>query len=125
MEHHEVGIDNDVLMPEQTMPVAKPRMGLLAWTIFITGVLYYCFAYLMRVYPSVMVPQLRGYFHITAGGFGLLTSFYYFAYAPMQLPVGVSVDRIGPRRSLIFACIMSALGVFVFAYFKNLMIIII
>jgi len=65
------------------------------------------------------VPQLREYFHISAGGFGLLASFYYFAYAPMQLPVGVSVDRLGPRRSLIVACLISTLGVFVFAYVKN------
>lgn len=88
---------------------------LLAWLIFSTGILYYCFAYLLRVYPSVMESQLRSYFHITAGGFGFLTAFYYFAYAPMQLPVGVSVDRIGPRRSLIFACLVSTLGVFLFA----------
>ncbi|WP_423064132.1 MFS transporter [Candidiatus Paracoxiella cheracis] len=95
------------------------NIRLLAWTIFATGVLYYCFAYLLRVYPSVMEEQLRGYFHITAGGFGLLTAFYYFAYAPMQLPVGMSVDRIGPRRSLIFACLISTVGVVIFASFKN------
>lgn len=93
------------------------RVGKIGWIIFATGVLYYCFAYLLRVYPSVMEHDLRSYFNITAGGFGLLTSFYYFAYAPMQLPVGVLLDRIGPRRSLIGASIISTSGVFIFAHF--------
>ncbi|MCH9769932.1 MAG: MFS transporter [Gammaproteobacteria bacterium] len=118
-------MDTNNIITEDNLPISLPRAKgsdharkrtkLLAWSIFITGVLYYCFAYLLRVYPSVMEHQLRSYFHITAGGFGLLTAFYYFAYAPMQLPVGVSVDRIGPRRSLIFACSISTLGVLLFA----------
>ncbi len=94
---------------------SSPRIGALAWTIFITGILYYCFAYLLRVYPSVMEGELLAHFHITAGGFGILTSFYYFAYAPMQLPVGVTVDRIGVRKSLIGACCISIIGVVLFA----------
>src|SRR3990167_2281538 len=126
MDHQEVSADpdNEVLntggydRPKKEEGLIRQNIRVLAWSIFVTGVLYYCFAYLLRVYPSVMELQLRGYFHITAGGFGLLTAFYYFAYAPMQLPVGVSVDRIGPRRALIFASLMSTLGAFIFAHFK-------
>jgi len=97
----------------------QSKGAILAWTIFFTGILYYCFAYLLRVYPSIMEPQLLSHFHITAGSFGILTSFYYFAYAPMQLPVGVSVDRIGPRKSLLAACCISLLGAFIFASSQN------
>ncbi|MCB1827224.1 MAG: MFS transporter [Coxiellaceae bacterium] len=91
------------------------KTATLAWAIFFTGILYYCFAYLLRVYPSVMEPQLLHHFHITAGSFGVLTSFYYFAYAPMQLPVGVSVDKIGPRRSMMIACTISITGALLFS----------
>ena len=49
------------------------------------------------MYSSVMEYELRSYFDIIVSGFGLLTSFYYFSYASLQLPVGVMVDRIGPR----------------------------
>src|SRR3990167_361966 len=106
------------LLQLQEPPITQ--VTTLGWLIFAVGVLYYCFAYLLRVYPSVMELDLRSYFHITASEFGLLTSFYYFAYAPMQLPVGVSVDRIGPRKSLIVACIISTFGVFLFAYFDHI-----
>ncbi|OGT49830.1 MAG: MFS transporter [Gammaproteobacteria bacterium RIFCSPHIGHO2_12_FULL_41_15] len=122
-QEQEVELGSPVLTTESAISkkTANPsRVAIMAWAIFATGVLYYCFAYLLRVYPSVMEPQLLGYFNITASGFGLLTSFYYFIYAPMQLPVGVSVDRIGPRRSLLFACTMAMLGILLFASVKDL-----
>ncbi len=88
---------------------------LLAWVVFSTGILYYCYAYLLRVYPSVIEPELMSRFQISADGLGLLTSFYYFAYAPMQLPVGLAVDKIGVRKSLIFAVIVATIGAYIFA----------
>lgn len=122
MEHDEVKTDDQLLAAGEGVKSGKligQNVRALAWSVFIAGVLYYCFAYLLRVYPSVMEYQLRSYFSITAGDFGLLTSFYYFAYAPMQLPVGMSVDRIGARRSLIFSCVISTVGIIIFAYFKS------
>jgi predicted MFS family arabinose efflux permease len=62
-----------------------------------------------------MMSDLLSHFSITASSFGLLTAFYYFAYAPMQVPVGLSVDRIGVRRSLLMASIISTSGVFIFS----------
>ncbi|MCX7121510.1 MAG: MFS transporter, partial [Gammaproteobacteria bacterium] len=94
----------------------------LPWIIFGTGILYYCFAYLLRVYPSVMEHHLLSYFNVGEKDFGLITGFYYLAYAPMQLPVGVTVDRIGARRSLILGCIIACCGVFVFANTHHLSI---
>lgn len=87
----------------------------LPWIVFFSGVLYYCFAYLLRVYPSVMENQLLSRFDVPVRDFGFLTGFYYFAYAPMQLVVGVTVDRIGARRSLLTGCLIAILGVFIFA----------
>jgi len=113
-------MEQDLSIEENALPEkTRSKVAALAWVIFISGILYYCFAYLLRVYPSVMEPQLLGHFNITAGTFGLLTAFYYFAYAPMQLPVGVSVDKIGPRRSLIAACSICIIGTIIFAKTNN------
>lgn len=122
MEHQKAHTEDSVLITRsqnKASPLAMGRSEIIAWLMFGMGILYYSFAYLLRVYPSVMEYDLRSYFGITASGFGLLTSFYYFAYAPMQLPVGVLLDRIGPRRSLICASLVSTLGVLVFAHFKS------
>lgn len=120
MEDQECCEENRVLLQNNVSVQSSvgQRRELIAWIVFFSGISCYCFAYLLRVYPSVMECELSSYFGITAGGFGLLTSFYYFAYAPMQLPVGVIVDRVGARRSLIIASMISTLGTFVFAYFK-------
>ena len=97
------------------MTKSKSQYYTIAWSVFLVGMLYYCFAYLLRVYPNIMKDQLFGHFGIASSGFGLLTAVYYFAYAPMQLPVGVSVDKIGPRRSLIGACLISTVGALIFS----------
>jgi len=87
----------------------------LPWVVFATGILYYCFAYLLRIYPSIMEHHLLTRFSVSVQSFGLLTGFYYMAYVPMQLPVGVTVDRIGARRSLLLGCIIACTGVLIFA----------
>lgn len=95
---------------------ARTVGGVIAWTVFFAGVLYYCFAYLLRVFPSVMMQDLQMHFHVNAAQFGTITAFYYYAYAPMQLPVGMIVDFSGARRALLIACTISILGVYIFAH---------
>lgn len=99
---------------------AEKNWKILPWVVFGTGILYYCFAYLLRVYPSVMEHHLLIHFHVSVEDFGLITGFYYFAYAPMQLPVGVTVDRFGARRALLLGAVIACTGVFIFANTQNI-----
>jgi MFS family permease len=62
-----------------------------------------------------MEGALRAHFNLSATGFGLLSAFYYYAYVPMQLPVGVLMDRFGPRRLLTLACAICVIGTFLFS----------
>ena len=47
---------------------------------------------------AVLAPTLAAEFNLTASGLGLLSSVYFLAFAVVQLPVGVALDRFGPRR---------------------------
>ena len=69
-----------------------------------------------------MVFDLRQSFGIDAYLFGNLVAFYYYAYTPMQIPVGLLFDRFGVRWLLFFACLMCAMGSLLFAYTDVLMI---
>ncbi len=89
--------------------------SILAWIIFAVSILYYCYAYMLRVFPSIMTHDLLAHFKITAASFGTITAFYYFAYDPMQLPVGVALDKFGARKSLLVACLIALIGVFIFS----------
>lgn len=88
---------------------------LTAWLICALGALFYAYEYLLRISPSVMEPSLRNHFNLSATGFGLLSAVYYYAYVPMQLPVGVLMDRFGPRRLLTAACFICVVGALMFA----------
>lgn len=94
---------------------SNKRIPLTAWIVCAIGALYYAYEYLLRIAPSAMEWSLRQHFGLTATGFGLLSSIYYYAYVPMQLPVGVLMDRFGPRRLLTFACLVCVIGTFMFS----------
>ncbi len=91
------------------------RAALIGWIICAIGAVFYSYEYLLRIMPSVMEPALREHFGLSATGFGIFSAFYYYAYVPMQLPVGVFMDRWGPRRLLTLACAVSVLGIWIFA----------
>lgn len=88
---------------------------LMAWLICGLGAVYYSYEYFLRISPSVMESALRDHFKLSATGFGLLSAFYYYAYVPLQIPVGVLLDRYGPRLLITIACMICVLGTFVFA----------
>ena len=52
----------------------------------------------MRVAPSVMVEELMRDFAVGAAVLGNLSAAYFYGYAGMQIPVGLLLDRFGPRR---------------------------
>jgi len=84
------------------------------WLICGLGALFYCYEYLLRILPSVMMADLIREFSLSAAVFGQLGAFYYYAYTPMQLPVGLLFDRFGPRRLLTFACLSCVMGTVLF-----------
>jgi sugar phosphate permease len=61
-----------------------------------------------------MEPSLRAHFGLSATGFGILSAFYYYAYVPLQVPVGVMLDRFGPRILITIACAICVLGCYLF-----------
>lgn len=90
------------------------KRAIVAWLICGIGAVFYAYEYLLRISPSAMEEQLRDHFALSATGFGMLSSIYYYAYVPMQLPVGILMDRFGPRRLLTFACFICIMGTFMF-----------
>ncbi len=61
-------------------------------------------------------------FSITAFTVGSLASFYYWSYVPLQVPCGVIVDRLGPRKVVTFSTILCVLGTILFSQSSSLTI---
>ncbi len=95
--------------------ISKKSM-VLPWVICSLGALFYSYEYLLRMSPSVMAENLMRFYHLTGAEFGYLSgSYYYYSYVAMQILVGVTLDRFGPRRLLTFACFLCAVGAYLFA----------
>ncbi|CAN5332605.1 MFS transporter [soil metagenome] len=90
------------------------NIGFKAWIIWTLGALFYCYEVFLQASPSVMVSDLMQTFNVCAASLGHLAAFYFYAYATMQIPVGVMLDRYGPRRLLTIATLVCALGSFIF-----------
>ncbi len=94
---------------------------LLGSVICTIGALFYCYEFILRITPGVLQSELTAAFgHISASTFGQLAALYYFAYSPMQLPVGMLMDRFGPRRLLTLACLCCTFGSYLFSYSSSL-----
>jgi predicted MFS family arabinose efflux permease len=64
---------------------------------------------------AVLAPTLVAEFGLSASGLGLLSSMYFLSFAFCQLPVGVAMDRYGPRRVNAALLLVAAAGGFWFA----------
>lgn len=90
------------------------------WAIWAFAAFFYFYEYLLRVSPNVMVPELMMAFDVNAAHLGILIASFLAVYAPMQLPVGILMDRYGARRLLIFASLGCGIGSFLFALAKTM-----
>lgn len=86
-----------------------------AYTIFFLASCFYLYEFILQVAPSVMAEPMMKTFHVTAEGFGIISAFYFYAYAPMQMPAGLMFDRFGPRKLMTIALLLCAFGSFFFA----------
>ncbi len=82
----------------------------MKWVVWALAVAFYFYEFLLRISPSVMLPELMSAFKVDAAQLGALSAFYLFAYAPLQIPVGLMMDRWGARRLETIACILCGLG---------------
>lgn len=90
------------------------NITIISWLVCGLGAIFYCYEYLLRIAPSVMVPELMQSFSVTATGLGSLIALYYYAYTPMQLLVGILLDRYGTRIIITFAVFVCAIGSILF-----------
>lgn len=87
----------------------------IALRVFVPFALGYFLSYLYRVVNAVIAPDLVTALGIDPSQLGLLTSTYFIAFASSQLPLGVLLDRIGPRITESILLVFAALGAFIFA----------
>ncbi len=85
-------------VPVQAPSAAGFASGGLALRIFACFAAGYFMSYGLRSVNAVLAPDLIAELGLTHAQLGSLSSAYFLAFAAMQLPLGVWLDRFGPRR---------------------------
>ncbi len=98
----------------QSHSEVKTTSRALPWIIWGLAAVFYAYEYFLQVSPSVMVHELMRGFSINATALGNLIALYVYAYACMQIPAGLLLDCIGPRRLLTAASATCVVGAFLF-----------
>ena len=95
-----------------------PSDGSFRWRVAVVLLPFaagFYLAYLFRTINAVIAEQLARDLGLDSTQLGLLTSAYFLSMAAAQLPVGVLLDRHGPRRVQSACFVVAATGAAVFA----------
>jgi sugar phosphate permease len=83
--------------------------------VLIPFALGYFLSYAYRVVNAVLAPGLIQDLDLDAAALGFLSSAYFLSFAAFQLPLGILLDRFGPRRTEATLLLVAATGALAFA----------
>jgi len=82
----------------------------ISWMIWTIASIFYAYQYVLRVMPNIMLGDIMQKFHIDAAMFGQFSGVYYIGYSLMHLPLGIMLDRYGPRKVQTLSIILTVIG---------------
>lgn len=82
----------------------------LPWVVWFLATFFYVFQYVLRVSPSIMMQNILEKYHIHAYQFGAFSGAYYLGYALTHIPIGLLLDRAGPKKVISFSILVSIFG---------------
>ncbi|MCB1074065.1 MAG: MFS transporter [Simkania sp.] len=107
---------------ELTDYLAHPR-PVMAWTILILSILFNGYAMTLQLQTVELTEKLSSLFQISVPQLAYTQNAFFYAYFLMQIPVGVLIDRFGPRKIPSLAILTCAAGALVFSFCHSLMMI--
>lgn len=96
----------------QRGPSLAPRAVV---SLVATLVAIYMISQFLRNSVGVIAPDLANEVGLSAAEIGLLSSSFFFAFAAVQLPLGIAIDRFGPKACLLVCAAITVLGAAMFA----------
>jgi predicted MFS family arabinose efflux permease len=91
-------------------PRTEPVIALVTGLIAI-----YAISQFLRNSIGVIASDLARELDLSAGQIGLLSSTFFFSFAAAQIPVGIAIDRYGPKRTMLGTASLAVAGTLLFA----------
>jgi MFS family permease len=76
----------------------------------------YIVSQFLRNSVGVIAPNLASELGLSAKEVGLLASVFFFAFAAAQIPLGVALDRYGPRACMLVCAVIAIAGTLMFGF---------
>ncbi|WP_131110305.1 MFS transporter [Sulfuricystis thermophila] len=93
------------------------RRRLIALAVIVAA---YVLSFFQRFAPAGIAPDLAAAFETSAASLGVLAATYFYVYTVMQVPTGILVDTLGPRRILLIGGCVAGLGSLLFGMAQGL-----
>lgn len=75
----------------------------------------YAISQFLRNSIGVIANDLAQELDLSATQTGLLSSAFFFSFAAVQIPIGILIDRYGPKRTMLATAVLTVLGTALFA----------
>src|SRR2546428_10743915 len=99
----------------ESAPQPAAVFSTAAVTLVGTLCVLYIVSQFFRNTIAVIAPDLAAELHLSPVEIGLLASAFFFAFAAAQVPLGVALDRFGPKRCLLVCVAILVAGTVVFS----------
>ncbi len=96
-----------------------PLQGTFALRIFLCFAFAYFMSYAFRTINVVIAPDLVRDLQISNADLGLLSSAYFIGFGMTQIPLGLALDRFGPRITEFWVMSLTVIGAIIFALAEN------
>jgi MFS family permease len=97
-----------------TSPASTASSGFAGVLVGTLGTSYIV-SMLLRNSIGVIAPDLAAELGLSAAQIGTLSSAFFLSFAVMQIPLGIAIDRYGPKRCMLAGAILSIAAILLFA----------
>jgi len=94
----------------------RAQSHVMIWVMWGLASFFYAYQYILRVLPNLMMLDILEKFHIDAALFGQYSGLYYIGYAGMHIPVGILLDKYGPKWVLPACILLTVVGLLPLLY---------
>lgn len=77
-------------------------------------VLFFSFQFILRLWPSLLMPTIMQHYQVSASQFGVMAAMYYYGYASMQIPIALLLNRYGARVVILLSALLCGLAMLTF-----------
>jgi MFS family permease len=96
-------------------PARPGTRGDIAVFLIVTLAALYAVSQFLRNSIGVIALDLARELSLTATQIGLLSSTFFFSFAAAQIPVGIAIDRYGPKHVMLATALLALAGTVLFA----------